>query len=279
METPSEWAKRFNQPKTDEKADLPKNTEAVSVDAAAATAEFPSEPFPCPACGQLLGPSCRVCVSCKRPINPAEIARPREVALSAAYGPTQQLPRTEQVRFSWPIFFAVLGVSCLIALILQGLLKDQQQVLLAMGGVQTLAGVWVFFDAQRRGVPNPLRWSICTLFLPMVIFPWYLTRRRTPQLPVPFLEAVPIARLLLIALLFFLLLNLIVYIVQGPPHAPPQTPQPQIQKSVETPPTRITGLRPWKAGGPRNWPSEESCLRLAAASAQPASLSKLRFGN
>src|SRR5208337_5110078 len=82
--------------------------------------EFPTEPFPCPACGQLLAPACRVCVACKHPINPAEIARPQEVVSSA--GPRQGTePRTERVRFSWPIFFAVLGVSCFLALIFQGL--------------------------------------------------------------------------------------------------------------------------------------------------------------
>ena len=45
------------------------------------TADFPSEPFPCPACGQMLGPSCRVCVACKQPLNPAEIKRPEQRAM------------------------------------------------------------------------------------------------------------------------------------------------------------------------------------------------------
>ncbi len=269
METPSEWAKRFNQPKTVEEADLPKNPQAAAVNNAAA--EFPSEPFPCPACGQLLGPSCRVCVSCKHPINPAEIARPREVSMPAAYAPNAQ-PRPQMVRFSWPIFFAVLGVSFGIALIFQSVWKDQQQVLLAMGGVQTLAGVWVFFDAQRRGIPRPLRWSMGTLFLPMVIFPWYLTRRRTPELSVPFLEMISLTRLLLIALLFFLLLNLIVYIVQGPPHPDAPSYQPKIQRPSGSPPARITSLRPWIDDMPGNWRGEESCWRLGAGSAQPETI-------
>jgi hypothetical protein len=266
METPSEWAKRFNRPKTGEEAGLP-DPETATVEGPASTADFPSEPFPCPACGQLLGPSCRVCVACKRPINPAEIAHPPEVALPAAQAPSTE-PRPGQVRYSWPIFFAVLGVSCLIAVIFQGLWKDQQQVFLAMGGVQTLTGLWVFFDAQRQGIPRPFRWSMGTLFFPIVIFPWYLARRKTPKLRVPFLEEVPITRLLLIALLFFLLANLIFYIVQGPPPATPPTPQPQIQKPAGSFPSRITGLRPWKADGLGKRPGEESPWRPGASIAQ-----------
>jgi hypothetical protein len=153
----------------------------------------------------------------------------------------------DPVRFSWSIFFAVLGVSCLIAIIIQGLLKDQQQMFLAMGGVQALAGTWVFLDARRQGIPRPLRWMMGTLFLPMVIFPWYLARRRKPQSPVPFLEAVSTARLVIIVMLVFLLVNLIMYVVQGPPTIIPSLPQPQIQKPAENPPAQITNLRVTKA--------------------------------
>ena len=86
-----------------------------------------------------------------------------------------------------------------------------------------------------------------TLFLPFVIFPWYLTRRRTPELPVPFMEAVPVTRLLLIAFLFFLLVNLIAYLVQGPPPAP----APKIQPNAGSSPSRTTGLRPGASFGVR----------------------------
>jgi hypothetical protein len=247
METPGEWAKRFNQQTSSETADAPKLERAV-VESSASAAEFPSEPFQCPACGQLLGPSCRVCVSCKQPINPAEIARTSAVPLAAAHVASAQ-PRPQSVRFSWPIFFAVLGASCLIALIVQGLWKDQQQVFVAMGAVQTLASVWVFFDAHRRGIPRPLRWSLGTMFLPIVIFPWYLTRRRTPQLPVPFLEAIPIIRLLLIAVLLLVLANLIASIVQGPLHPAQPVAQPRTQTPAENPPSRITRLRPLPMDG------------------------------
>ena len=124
METPSEWAKRFNRQKTDEEAGSP-NPEAETVDSPASVAEFPSEPFQCPACGQLLAPSCRVCVACKHTIDPAEIARPREVALPVARAASTE-PKAEPVRYPWRIFFAVLGISFLLALISEGLWGEQK---------------------------------------------------------------------------------------------------------------------------------------------------------
>ncbi len=181
----------------------------------ASEAEIPADPFPCPACGQLLAPSCRVCVACKHAIDPVEIVQPQ--AVPAAPAPSESLqPKLPAVRFSWPLFFVVLGVSCFLVLIFQGLWKDQQNVLLAMGGLQTLAAVWVFFDALREGVPKPLRWSIGSMLLPLVIFPWYLARRKTPQAPVPILEGGPAIRLVILALLLFFIANLIFYLVQGP---------------------------------------------------------------
>ena len=70
------------------------------------------------------------------------------------------------------------------------------------------------------------------MLLLILIFPWYLARRRTPQSPVPFVEAEvgPLARFLLFALLFFFLASLIFYIVQRPPHCyratfPPEDPK------------------------------------------------------
>ena len=271
METPSEWAKRFNQGKTDEAAGLP-NREAVSVDRPAPVAEFPSEPFQCPACGQLLAPTCRVCVACKHTIDPAEITRPQKVVLEAAHAPSAEL-RPQQVRYPWRIFFAVLGMSFLLALIFEGL-WGEQKAQLAMAGAQTLAGVWVFFDALRQRIPRPLRWAMGSMLLPVVIFPWYLARRRAPQSRVPFVEAEvgPITRFLVFALLLFILVSLVFYIVQGPPSATVPTPQPKLQKTGGTSPSRITKLRPWKEGGWRRGPSEEP-PRLQRASSLQAEIS------
>ncbi|HMD84763.1 MAG TPA: hypothetical protein VKO18_08695 [Terriglobia bacterium] len=242
------------------------SSEAVSAESPASAAEFPSEPFSCPACGQLLAPSCRVCVACRHAIDRAEIARPQAGVPSAAHAPRTE-SRLEPVRFSWPIFFAVLGISCFLVFIFQGLWKEQQQVLLAMGGVQTLAGVWVFFDAFRQQIPRPLRWAVGSMLLPLVIFPWYLARRRTPQSPVPFLEAVPATRLVLLALLLFLLANLIFYIVQGSPPGIIPTPPSKEHKSGGNSVARINDLPAWKGCGGQRRPGEGSLPFAGASSA------------
>jgi len=223
METPSEWAKRFNQGRA-EHAGAP-NPQTETVASPAAVADFPTEPFQCPACGQLLAPACRVCVACKRAIDPALIARAHGAALPAA----SSGPRAEPVRYPWRIFFAFIGISFLLALGFEGLLGEQRAQL-AMGGVQALAGIWVFFDALRQRVPRPLRWGFGSMLLPVVVFPWYLARRKTPQSPVPFVEAEagPVTRSLLFALLVFILASLIFTIVKGPtPFIHPSPPVPQ----------------------------------------------------
>jgi hypothetical protein len=243
METPSEWAKRFNPQKTGEMADAPK-PEATVVDSPAAVAEFPNEPFLCPACGQLLGPSCRVCVACKHPINPAEIARTPAVALAAAHAVTTQ-PRPEPVRYPWRILIAVMGIGMILGLISLALLGDQKGPLVIQA-IPILAGLWVFFDAFRRRLPRPLRWGVGTMLLLAVVFPWYLARRSKPESPVPFVEAEtgPVTRILLIALLVFFLIGLIFNIVQGPPPASKPASRPTIQENSGSSPSRITSLRP-----------------------------------
>ncbi len=267
METPSEWAKRFNRQKPDEEAGSP-NPEAETVDSPASVAEFPSEPFQCPACGQLLAPACRVCVACKHTINPAEIAHPQEVALPAAHAPSTE-PRLGPVRYPWRIFFAVLGISLFLALLLEGFVGEQKAQL-AMGGAQTLAGVWVFFDALRQRIPRPLRWGVGSMLLPVVIFPWYLARRRKLQSPVPFVEAEvgPVTRFLLFALLVFFLASLIFYLVQGPPPTLTPTSPPKEHKSGGNSQVTINNLRPWKEGGRQRRPGEGPLPFKGASSAQ-----------
>lgn len=227
------------------------NTETA--DSPASVAEFPNEPFPCPACGQLLAPSCRVCVACKHPINPAEIARQQEGVLPAAHARGTE-PPSQPVRYPWRTFFAVIGISFLFALIFEGL-WGEQKAQLAMGGVQTLAGVWVFFDALRQRIPRPLRWGVGSMLLPVVIFPWYLARREKPQSSVPFVEAEvgPVTRFLLFALLIFILASLIFYIVKGPPPALSPTRPPAGHTKEGN--SRITQLRPWKDFNWRRMPS------------------------
>jgi hypothetical protein len=196
---------------------------------ATSVVEFPSEPFPCPNCGQMLAASCRVCVACKRAIDPAQIV----LAQPDAAQSTTNVLRPEIVRFPWRIFFVVLGISFLVgfiysAAIFSGFLREDQAQL-ALHGAPILAGVWVFLDALRRRVPRPLRWAVGTMLVLIVVLPWYLARRTRPRATVPFVEAEvgPVTRFLLFALLAFLLASLIFYIVQNPPvkTAPILTPR------------------------------------------------------
>ena len=175
---------------------------------------FPSEPFPCPACGQMLAPSCRICVVCKQPINPAEIKR---LELSGA--PTFEAPRLaaspSPARFSWPIFFVVLLCWFLLAGLAERFLGPVRSQLL-LGSVVIVCSAWVFYDAHDKLVPKPLRWGLGSLLLWIVVFPWYLARRRNPVAPCRFVEAEvsPLTRLLLAALVIFILLGIVIMVVK-----------------------------------------------------------------
>jgi hypothetical protein len=98
-------------------------------------------------------------------------------------------------------------------LIQQVLSPLKSQLILA--GIQVLSSVWVFYDAQDKHLPRPLRWGLGSLLLWPFIFPWYLGRRSKPSAPCPFVEAPagPVAR----ALLFVLLIVFIILIFRGPP--------------------------------------------------------------
>ncbi|HTS70683.1 MAG TPA: hypothetical protein VMO17_16990 [Terriglobia bacterium] len=245
MESLNEYVKRTLQ-ESAKTAEGSPDPEAQPGASPAAVAEFPSEPFPCPACGQMLAPSCRVCVACKHAIDPAEIAPLQEAALPAVPLPAPG-PRPQPVRFPWRLLLAYIGVSFLLAIIFEGTLGEQKAQL-AMGGVQTLAGVWVFLDALRHRVPRPLRWAVGSMVLPVVIFPWYLARRRKLESPVPFVEAEvgPVTRFLLFALLVFFLVSVVFYLIQNPPPAHGPAPAPREHKSVDASKGRITSLRSWK---------------------------------
>lgn len=88
-----------------------------------------------------------------------------------------------------------------------------------LGGFVVLSSAWVFFDAQEKRVPKPFRWSMGALLFWILIFPWYLSRRRTPQAACPFVEAEvgPVARALLLVLVLFFLFTLAALIMKGPP--------------------------------------------------------------
>jgi len=173
------------------------------------------EPFPCPHCGQMLAPSCRVCVACRQAVEPPAIGSPRAApVLAEVVEERLATPPPERVSFPWVIFLLVVAIWMAGATSVQLLLPPfQSQLLLA--GVQVLTAVWVLFDAGQRGVPKPLRWSLGTLLLWPVIFPWYLSRRRKPQARCPFVEGA-VGRLTR-ALIVVLLLVLIVFVLKSPP--------------------------------------------------------------
>lgn len=230
METPSEWSKRFNAEKAQAAVEVP-SQEAGSTDRPAAVEEFPSEPFQCPACGQLLAPACRVCVSCRRPIDFGAVARPQNVVLPAGTAPSAEVP-PETVRFPWRILVVVMSIGILLGLISIAIWGEEKGPLV-IRVLPVIAGIWVFSDALRRRIPRPLRWALGTMLLLAVIFPWYLARRSKPQASVPFVEAEagPVTRFLLFALLVFFLIGLIFYIVQGPEPDTKRPPAPKIQKT------------------------------------------------
>jgi hypothetical protein len=173
-------------------------------------AEFPTEPFPCPACGQMLAPSCRLCVACGQAINPAEIKRPKMVVAI----PDVVFPRPAPVRFPWRVFLLVLGIWMIAATAAQNFLGPVRSELV-LGGAQILSSGWVFYDAQGKGVPKPLRWGLGSLLLWPFIFPWYLVRRKNPDALCPFVEAPsgPLARTVLLVLL----LVIIFLVLRGTP--------------------------------------------------------------
>jgi hypothetical protein len=177
---------------------------------------FPEEAFECPHCGQLLAPTCRVCVSCKLPIDPARVQRQQAAKLEAAEAPVAP-PEPPPVRFSWRMFFAVLAVTWLasaLVVALAGLMVGQ----LLMSGVQLGTALWVFFDARQKLIRKPLRWAVGSLILWIIIFPWYLVRRRELDASCPFVEAEsgPFTKAMLLVIFIFFMIALIVALMGGP---------------------------------------------------------------
>jgi len=173
---------------------------------------FPSEPFPCPACGQMLAATCRVCVACRQAIDPTKINMMLAETPSAAEEQAQAgIPTGATVRFPWPLFLALFFGRVLAAGLIEqrwGLLKAE----LVLGTIEALCAVWVFYDAGRSRVPRPFRWAWGTLFLWPFVFPWYLVRRKTPRALCPFVEgiALPIVFVVLLAV------GVIFVLIKGP---------------------------------------------------------------
>lgn len=196
------------------KAEIPDS--ATTEDLAAVS--VPEEPFPCPNCGQMLGPSVRVCAACHEPVDISKFNLTASVAHQLVAEFTPAAPGAmEPARFSWGIFAVVLGAWLLAAYAGQRFLNPlYEQFFLA--GIVCGTSVWVFYDARARSVPHPFRWSIACILFWIVFFPWYLARRRTPAAPCPVMDEGG-RRLLwwLIPLLVFLLVfSLFVAFLHGP---------------------------------------------------------------
>lgn len=188
---------------------------AATTSDTSAAVEFPSEAFACPACGQMLAPSCRVCVACKQPINPAEIRSP-EPTPAAAFEPPRLAEPSPTALFSWPLFFKVLLAWLVLAILSQSFLGAVRSQLLLVSLV-LVTSAWVFYDARAKAIPKPLRWGVGSLLLWIVVFPWYLARRQNPAAPCRFVEAEvgPLTRALLTVLVIFFLVGLLLMVLKG----------------------------------------------------------------
>lgn len=202
-------------------------------------AAFPDEPFACPHCGQMLAPSCRVCPSCREAIDPKDIPRPEVVIPIASQ--VVALPTKEYARFSWSIFFATLGTWLIVALIAEKFLGYEKGQL-ALGALVALSSVWVFHDARTKNIPTPWRWSLGSFLLWILMFPWYLARRRTPKAPCPFIEGEGgrVARTLLFILFVIIVLYALMMLIKGPVH--PSGGKKPAPKGTQVPGGKIAAL-------------------------------------
>jgi hypothetical protein len=175
------------------------------------------EPFACPHCGQLLAPTCRVCVACRQPVQPGTLSR-ADAAVGVQDQPESGSPAGRRAQFSWPIFFAMLAAVVLfmsVAIRLIGI-ETSERIFL---GFTFLSAGWVFYDARLKGISRPWRWSIMTVFFWIVFFSWYVSRRRTPQLPCAVIEDQTsiFFRALFWFVLILLFLTFIAAVVKTPP--------------------------------------------------------------
>jgi hypothetical protein len=194
--------------------DKPFELESAAIENRPSDEQIPAEPFACPACGQLLAPSCRVCVACKHAIDAAGIRKetPAVVVGGAA-------SRTlAAVRFPWRLFI-LFSWALMAGGIVSELLIGPAKTQFAVGALQLLSAIWVSFDASAKRVPKPLRWGLATLFPAcwLIILPWYLVRRRRPEAPCPFVEA-RVRPAMLAVLLILLAVLFYVIFKQAPPH-------------------------------------------------------------
>jgi hypothetical protein len=169
---------------------------------------YSEEPFECPQCGQLLDFRCRICGACKAAVEPPTLVRTPPPADSIPEESAGAPPAV--VSFPWKGWLVLLGASMLAGNFLEGMIGRTQTYTLFYV-LEVLCAVWVYQDARSKNLPTPLRWSLGTLLVWVVVFPWYLARRRRATASCPFVEGNP--RLFAGALLAFLLLSLVIFLV------------------------------------------------------------------
>ena len=123
--------------------------ESVTTESQPSVEQFPTENFVCPACGQLLGPACRVCVACKRAIDPAELRKPQ--VLPAIAMPERR--ELEPVRFSWRTFVIVFAIWVVGATLVQSRMPPTRAQLV-LGGVQILVPYGYCSMPCKRACPD-----------------------------------------------------------------------------------------------------------------------------
>ena len=191
--------------------DQPSGSESVAL--GHRPADEPREPFPCPSCGQLLAPSCRVCVACHYPIDPAQIRKEAPAPVVAVVASRTLAP----VLFPWRLFILFFLAVMSGGIVSESLIGPTKTQLLA-GAFQLLSAIWVAFDGYAKRIPHPLRWALATMFPTwLFILPWYLARRRQPEAPCPFVEAR--AKPATVAVLFILLAVLFYLVFKNAPPA------------------------------------------------------------
>jgi len=175
---------------------------------------FPAEAFPCPHCGQMLGPGVRVCAACRETIDPAQIRlpllQPRAQDAAAVAQKAPEKPRNTP--FPWTILLAfIVGIVALssVAEVRLGVTTTIRLFSL----IPPATALWVIFDALRKRVPRPLQWGLGTMLLWPVVFPWYLARRRQLDTVCPFVESG--ARALLRIVFLWLLINALAALFLG----------------------------------------------------------------
>lgn len=184
----------------------------VNIESPETPAPLPTEPFACPECGQMLAATCRICVACQKPVDLAKIETPTLV-----WTETQQRTSSlEPARFSWKIFFVVLLGYIFLVLLSQALLGFKGSTY-AMGGFVAATSLWVFFDSSGRNIRRPAGWAIACLLLWLVFFPWYVSRRRTPDAPCPIIEAEsgPVARAIILFLIVMTVAGAVMMVLSG----------------------------------------------------------------